>query len=179
MNHSNQQDHLRLIAMPHVLSAEKGRIDVQRPAGGSVKDLMRSIGWVPEGLNARVFIDGQYIRDAVWEQTITQPGQSVIVRAIPMGGGGEGQGKDVVRIVAMVAILGAAIAISGGALAPLAGALAGAGGWAAMVGGSTAALIAGAATSILGTLALSSLIPQPLPRRALPQPLDDHRQVAA
>ena len=49
-----QKTHLRFIAMPHVLSLEKGRIDVQRPAGGSANDLMRSIGWTPENLSAFV-----------------------------------------------------------------------------------------------------------------------------
>lgn len=79
---------LRMIACPHVLSTEKGRIDVLRPAGGSVSDLMRSIAWMPEGLSARVFIDGEYVKDAAWEYTVPRAGQSLIVRAIPMGGGG-------------------------------------------------------------------------------------------
>ena len=57
-----ERENLRIIACPHVLSTEKGRIDVQRPAGGNVKDLLRSIAWVPESLNARVFIDGRICR---------------------------------------------------------------------------------------------------------------------
>ena len=91
-----ERENLRIIACPHVLSTEKGRIDVQRPAGGNVKDLLRSIAWVPESLNARVFIDGEYVKDAAWEYTVPRAGQSVIVRAIPMGGmggGGAGKGK--------------------------------------------------------------------------------------
>ena len=82
-----ERDNLRLIACPHILSIEKGRIDVQRPAGGSVNDLLRSIAWTPEGLSARVFIDGEYVKDAAWEYTVPRAGQSVVVRAIPMGGG--------------------------------------------------------------------------------------------
>ncbi|MBC7837457.1 MAG: hypothetical protein H7Y39_02270, partial [Nitrospiraceae bacterium] len=82
-----ERENLRLIAMPHVLSTEKGRIDVMRPAGGNVNDLMRSIGWTPDRLSARVFIDGEYVEDASWEYTVPRAGQSVIVRAIPMGGG--------------------------------------------------------------------------------------------
>lgn len=34
MNHSDQQDHLRMIATPPISSTEKGRIDVQRQASG-------------------------------------------------------------------------------------------------------------------------------------------------
>lgn len=155
MTHNSPHNDLRLIAMPHILSTEKGRIDVQRPAGGSVKDLLRSIAWVPEGLNARVFIDGHYIKDAVWEQTITQPGQSVVVRAIPMGGGmggGGGGGKDAMMIVAMVGVL--ALAIAAPYLAPVAWGMVGA--W------SGAALTA--TISIVGSLAVTALIPSALPR---------------
>lgn len=173
---NDEQGPLRLIGLPHVFSTEKGRIDVQRPAGGNVNDLIRSIGWTPDSLSARVFIDGEYVKDAAWEYTVPRAGQSMVVRAIPMDGG---QGKDATRLVAFIAIMGLALAVSGGAAAPLAGTLFGAGGWAAMVGGSTAALIAGAATSIIGSLAISSLVPQPLPRRGHPQPLGDHREVAA
>ena len=176
MNPTNQQEDFRLIACPHVFSIEKGRIDALRPAGGTVNDLIRSIGWTPDGLSARVFIDGEYVKDAAWEYTVTRPGQSVVVRAVPMGG--EGGGKDVGRIVAMVAIMALAIAVSGGALAPLAAAF-GAGGMGLLAAGSTYAVLLGASISIVGSLALTGLIPSPLPRRALPQPLDDHREVAA
>ena len=175
MEHSEQQD-FRLIACPHVFSIEKGRIDVLRPAGGTVNDLIRSIGWTPDRLSARVFIDGEYVKDAAWEYTVPRAGQSVVVRAVPMGGEG---GKDTTRLVAMVAVMALAIAVSGGAFAPLAAAF-GAGGMGLLAAGSTYAVLAGAAVSIIGTLALNGLIPSPLPRRALPhQPMDDHREVAA
>lgn len=170
MERSEQQD-FRLIACPHIFSTEKGRVDVLRPAGGNVNDLIRSIGWTPDGLSARVFIDGEYVKDAAWEYTVPRAGQSVVVRAVPMGGS-EG-GKDTARIVAMIGIMALAIAMP------------------AMIGliGVGAALFATTpfvgigltvATSIVGSLALNGLIPSALPRRAaLPQPLDDHREVAA
>ena len=145
---------LRLIAMPHILSAEKGRIDVTRPAGGTVNDLMRSIGWPSDRLHARVFLDGEYVKDAVWESTVPSPGQSVVVRAVPMGGGGGG--KDVGRLVAMIAVM--SLAIAAPYISPFI-----VGAWAGT------ALTVG--ISIAGTLAISGLIPTPLPRRTLPQPL--------
>lgn len=154
---------LRMIAMPHVLSTEKGRIDVMRPAGGSVNDLMRSIGWTPDSLSARVFIDGEYVKDAAWEYTVPRAGQSVIVRAIPMGGGG-GQGKDATMIVAMVGIIALSVAMPA-----MIGSLGLMGAIIATTPGVAAAITA--ATSITLSLALSGLIPQPLPRRALPQPV--------
>ena len=162
-----EREHLRLIACPHILSAEKGRIDVMRPAGGNVNDLMRSIGWTPDSLSARVFIDGEYVKDAAWEYTVPRAGQSVIVRAIPMGGamggGGGGQGKDAMMIVAMVGIIALSVAMPA-----MIGSLGIMGAIIATTPGVAAVLTA--ATSITLSLALSGLIPQPLPRRALPQP---------
>ena len=150
--------------MPHILSAENGRIDVTRPAGGTVNDLMRSIGWPSDSLHARVFIDGEYVKDAVWESTVPSPGQSVVVRAVPMGGGGGG--KDIGRLVAMVAVI--ALAVSMPALVGFIGV------GAALFAGTTAGAFAlTAATSIIGTLAISGRIPTPLPRRTLPQPLPE------
>jgi hypothetical protein len=165
-----EQNNLRLIACPHVLSIEKGRIDVMRPAGGTVKDLMHSIAWTSDLLNARVFIDGVYIKEAAWEYTTPQAGQAVIVRAIPMGGGGGG-GKDVIMIVAMVAIMAAAIASGQLYAIPLAGAT-------GMSIAASSAVITGA-VSIAGTLAITALIPAPLPRRALPQPVREHELMEA
>ena len=72
---------------------------------------MRSIGWTPDSLSARVFIDGEYVKDAAWEYTIPRAGQSVVVRAIPMGGGGGNQGKDAGRMAAMIGIMVVAISI--------------------------------------------------------------------
>ena len=170
MNPTNQQEDFRLIACPHVFSIEKGRIDALRPAGGTVNDLIRSIGWTPDGLSARVFIDGEYVKDAAWEYTVTRPGQSVVVRAVPMGGS-EG-GKDTTRIVAMIAIMVLAVAL------PPAIGLLGVGA-ALFVTTPFVGLAITGTISIVGSLALNGLIPSPLPRRALPQPLDDHRAVAA
>ena len=158
---SNPQDKLRLIACPHVLSIEKGRIDVLRPAGGTVNDLVRSIGWTPEGLSARVFIDGEYIKDAAWEYTVPQAGQAVIVRAIPTGG--DGGGKQVGQIAAMVAIIVLATVLQQHYATPLALA------WG--ISTMTASAVIVSATTIVGALAMTALIPTPLPRRALPQPV--------
>ena len=150
-----ERENLRLIACPHILSTEKGRIDVMRPAGGSVSDLMRSIAWTPEGLSARVFIDGEYVKDAAWEYTVPLPGQSVVVRAIPMGGGG--QGKDATMIVALVGIIALSLAMPA-----MIGSLGVMGAIIATTPGVAGALVAG--TSIGLTLALAARIPQALPR---------------
>jgi hypothetical protein len=141
-------------------------------AGGNVNDLMRSIGWTPDQLSARVFIDGEYIKDDAWEYTV--PRQSVVVRAIPTGGGGGGnQGKDTGRMVAMIGIMVLAIATQQYWAAGLVAATGG------MLSVTVATAVGFGAISITSSLALSGLIPAPLPRRTLSRPLEDRRQVAA
>lgn len=168
MNPCNQQDHLRLIAMPHILSTEKGRIDVMRPAGGNVTALLRSIGWPHDRLSARVFIDGRLIEQAQWEYCVPRAGQSVVARAIPMGGEG---GKDVGRLVAMIGIIALSFYVGGGGLGAFLPEALGM----AFASGTTAASVLAVATSIVGVLALNGLIPAPLPRRALPRPTPEPR----
>ena len=147
---------VHLIACPS-LALEHGKIDRYVPEGGTVADHLRAIGWQPDRLNARVFIDGVFIEQAQWEYAAPLAGQAFITRVIPMGGG-EG-GKSALRIVAMLAIVAAAVATGQlefiAAYGPLAGPL------------------VTAAISIAGSLALSGLIPAPLPRRALPQPMPE------
>ena len=172
MNHSEQQN-LRLIACPHVFSVEHGRIDALRPSGGTVRDLLQSIAWTRDHESVRVYVDGVLVHQAQWEFVVPSAGQSVVVRAIPTGGGG---GKDIGRLVAMVAIIGASLFISGGGLgAFLPEALA-----MGLSAGTTAANVLAVTTSIVGVLAINGLIPAPIPRRALPQPLPTpHLQEAA
>lgn len=142
---------LRLIACPSILSNEHGRIDALRPAGGSISDLLRSIGWTREAAYARVTIDGVPVRDAVWETTYPQAGQAVVVRAIPRGGD---QGKQALRIVASIAVIAAAIAMPYG-LAAL-----GAPGLLTASGGLTAFGVgASATTSIIGSTQGLRLLP--------------------
>lgn len=151
----------RMIACPHILSNDKGKIDVSRPVGGTITDIMRSIGWTHEGLSARVFLDGELVKNAAWEYTLPTAGQSLVVRAIPMGGE---NGKSALRIVAMIAVIAAALAMPG--------AIMGMGFYGAIA--MTTPGMAGALSaviSIAGTLAVTARIPPPLPR------LCDLRQV--
>ena len=155
MEQLDTQHSYRVIACPHILSADKDKIDVQRPAGGSVSDLLASIGWT-DRLSARVFLDGELIPDARWEYTLPKAGQSLVIRAIPMGGE---NGKTALRIVAMIAVIAASIVTANP------------GGVVAGVLGTTGALAAGVAVSVAGTLAITATIPPALSR------LSDQRQV--
>jgi hypothetical protein len=163
MEHTNHEN-IRIIACPHVFSTENGRIDRKVSTGGTVGEHLRAIGWQPESMSARVYIDGVLIPEAQWEYAVPRVGQSLVARAIPTGTGG---GKDVARIVAMLAVISLAMYVSGGGLGAILPEALGM----AFASGTTAANVLAVATSIVGTLALNGLIPAPLPRRALPQPL--------
>ena len=152
---------LRLIACPHPLSIENGRIDRMVPEGATVAEMIRGeLGWSTEGLNALVFIDEERIPSAQWESAIPKAGQNLSVRAIPMGGGeGGDQGKTALRIVAMLAVVVAASFV--GAIFP-----------------PPFNIMVTAALTIAGSLAINALIRAPLRRRPLPIPQQSLKEVA-
>jgi sulfur carrier protein ThiS len=150
----------RLIACP-TLSHET-RTDTYVHAGASVGDALRGLGWTTDGLSARVFIDGQLIPDAEWEQATPKAGQAVVVRRVMSGGGGGNTGKQIGMLVGMIALMAASFFVPG-AIAGAASFLGASGGvWGGIVGSSWA-IQAGAL--VAGSLALHGPIPRPLPRR--------------
>ena len=152
---------LRLVACPRPFSVD--RIDRQVTAGGSIADIMRETGLDPDPIYARVFIDDVLVPKAYWEKVRPKAGHTLTVRVIPTGSGG---GKDVLRIVAMIAIIAAAIFL-GPEFAGFLGFEAGTPGFLA----ASAAITAG--TSIGGSLRMNACIPpprsQPGPREELPR----------
>lgn len=142
----------RLVVAPHLLSVEKDRLDVYRPAGGSVADILKSLGWTRDSLHARVIIDGRVIPEARWEYTVPAPRQSVCIRAIPMDS--RGQGKDALRIAATITVIVGAIA-TGGLVATAIGAGASFIGLSATTWGG----IAAAGVSITGSARTLDLLP--------------------
>jgi len=140
---------IRLIACPH-LADEWDKIDRYVPAGPTVAAHLRAIGWKPEGLHARVFIDGEFVEQARWKYTVPQAGQSFVTRVIPSGG--QGGGKDALRIVSMLAIVVASMFVP-----PLIGATGVAG--ALFVTTPGMAAFTSAAVSIAGSLRATSLLP--------------------
>lgn len=167
-----ENETIRLIACPHILSIEKDRIDLEKPVGSTIKELMQSIAWHPSGMSARVLLDGKLVKEAEWGYVVPSAGQSLVMRAFPMGGDG-GQGKDAMRIGLMIGVVAASIFTAGAA----AGAV-GIGGTFLGIGAAGWGAAAGAAVSIVGTLTINGCIPPPRPRRSLPRPLEHQREAA-
>jgi len=159
------QPAIRLIICPN-MNPEKDRTDccVSAEKGKTIRDHLLDLGWQPDSLNARVSIDGELVNNARWEYAIPRGGQTLVIRVIPCGG--EGGGKAVLRIIAVLGVIVASFFTAGGGLAGLAGYFGGAGAWAGMLGGSVGASLAAAAVSIVGSVRINALIP-PQTRRHL------------
>jgi hypothetical protein len=159
----------RMIACPS-LSHER-RTDRYFPAGRTIGDYLRELGWTPSRMSARVTIDGVLVPEAEWQTVVPQAGQAVIVRAIPQGGGnGQGGGKQAAQIAAMLALTVASIYLAGGGAESLLGASFGK----ELFGANALAV----GLLVGGSLALHGHIPAPLPRRSLPLPLRELKEAA-
>jgi hypothetical protein len=123
------------------------RIEATIPEGRTITQMIRAIGFDPDPLHARVFIDDRKIEKAQWEYVTPKAGELVTVRAVPQGGGGGS--KDVIRLVALIAVAAVAIYVSGPAGASL-------------LGSQFAAGAAGLAVTVVGSLVVNGLIPEAL-----------------
>lgn len=148
-----------MIVCPRPFTME-GRTTKQMRPGMTIADMLWEFDLNPDTLPARVLIDDCVVEKAYWHVVKPKAHHLVSVRVIPEGGGS--QGKDILRIVAMVGILALAIFVP-----PAIG----------LVGAT--AYFATAAIGIAGNLAMSGLIPAPLPRRIPHQQIKGHRKEAA
>lgn len=154
----------RLIACQSI--SHERRSDQYIPQGKTVGECLKQLGWQTEGLNARVFIDGQLCQGE-WLDAKPAAGQAVVVRRVFQGGGQGGGGKNIGMMIGMLLILAASF-YAPGAIAGLSSFLGASGGvWGGIIGASgpiTTAL------TVAGALALHARVPRPLPRR-LPIPM--------
>jgi len=155
--------HVPMVVCPRPFTLEGRQVRSFAP-GESIADLMRHFDLDPATVPARVFLDDQLIESAYWHRVRPKAGHLVSVRVIPEGGG---QGKDVLRIVAMIGVV--ALAIAAPYLAPV--------GWGLVGSASGAWLTAG--VGIVGSLVTAGPIPSPLPRRLAPQLIEESKQVTA
>ena len=153
---------VRVTALRHPFRTE--RIIVELPAGGSIADLLRILGLGPR-FPTRVFLDDRTIAQDEHERTYPRPGQMLVVRAIPAGGG---RSKDTeILTIAVTAIAAVASWGAGAAIAAAATPAAAAGAsaattptWALALG----AFVGGAineSVKFLGGLAINAMIPPP------------------
>lgn len=141
--------------VPHPFTAE--RIHRQIDPGGSVAEIISS--FQPDaGLSryAHVYLNGDYVPEDQWSLVTPEPGTTLSIRLVPVGGGGGG-GKNPLRTVLSLAMIAAGNWAAGSSF------FAGLSGGASFMGLN---LGRGLATgfSLLGNLALNALAPPPRPR---------------
>ena len=133
---------LQLVACPHPF--RDAQVVHQIAAGGTVAEILAGNGMgdvlAGDWLGAVVEIDGVEVLPEWWGRVRPRAGHLMTVKVIPAGGEG---GKEVVRMVAMLALVAGAIAL---------------GQWEFL---GAAAPYIGAAAGIGGALALNALIPPP------------------
>ncbi len=149
MESNETTSYVPMIVCPRPFTLE-GRTTKQMRPGMTIADMLWEFDLNPDTLPARVLIDDCVIEKSYWHVVKPKAHHLVSVRVIPEGGGS--QGKDILRIVAMVGILALAIFV------PPAIGLTGAVG-----------LFATAAIGIAGNLAMSGPVPAHLPRRMIHQ----------
>ena len=151
----------RLTVIPNLL-VEHGRIDRSLRDGETIADAMRAHGWTPEMVHARVSIDGRMIPSAQWESITPVRGSSIVIRRVPMGGGGGGGGgKQTGQLIGMIAVMALAIAApyaAPGLVAAMGGSFGG-----LLAAGTWGGTLLSAGVGISGMLAMRALIPPPLP----------------
>ena len=132
----------QLVVRPHVVS-QRGTQYLSLQGDKSVGQLVDETGTPDEMRDyLEVFINGQHIDRETWHQTFPNDDAHVLIAAVAHGGGG----KNILRLVAVIAIA---------VFAPYAAGALG------FVAGTTSALVATAAITVAGTLALNALFPPP------------------
>jgi hypothetical protein len=127
-----------VVVCPRPFTLE-GRMARRIPAGKTIADILREFDLDPDRIPARVFLDDCLIENAYWHRVRPKAGHALSVRVIPAD---SGNSKDILRIVAMIGVLALAIFV------PPAIGLAG-----------PLAAFASAGIGIIGSLAISALIP--------------------
>ncbi len=149
MESNETTSYVPMIVCPRPFTLE-GRTTKQMRPGMTIADMLWEFDLNPDTLPARVLIDDCVVEKAYWHVVKPKAHHLVSVRVIPEGG--SSQGKDILRIVAMVGILALAIFV------PPAIGLTG-----------SMALFAGAGITLAGNLAMAGPVPAALPRRTIPQ----------
>lgn len=133
------------------------------PEGVSLGELRRHMSCLPHDFDTRgvICINGRPVYRSAWERITPKPSHNgvpveITFHATPMGGGkGKEGGKNILAIVAGIALTALTGFVAGGGLATKFGF------GAAFAKGGIGALLAGAGVSLVGSLLLSALVPPP------------------
>jgi hypothetical protein len=113
------RDTFRVVAATRPFSTE--RVDLELEEGRTILEILRDAG-VSEHADARVFVGDILIPRKHWGYVRPKRGSVVTIRAIPTGGGGNGDSNKTLRTVFQVVVLIAAVVLnilSYGATTPL------------------------------------------------------------
>ncbi len=135
-----------MIVCPKPFTME-GRTQKRMRPGMTIADMLWEFDLNPDTLPARVLIDDCVVEKAYWHVVKPKAHHLISVRVIPEGGGN--QGKDILRIVAMVGVLALAI------FAPYA---AGALGYGLLGAGTLGGSLLTAGVGIVGSMGPNTLI---------------------
>ncbi|HUY28601.1 MAG TPA: hypothetical protein VMV27_14420 [Candidatus Binataceae bacterium] len=131
------------------------------PVGGSVADMLRSIG-LDTAVPARVFLDDRMLIPKERAHVYPKPGQIVAVRVVPAGGG---SGKDTeIMLIALAAVTAVVTYGAGGFVAASLAAPGAAAAAGPTLAGAAGAFVSGALSETLkfaGTQLTNALIPPP------------------
>jgi predicted phage tail protein len=139
---------------------------VEMPAGTNLLAMVRAAG-LPEKFHqfVRVFVNDGEVPRAAWGRVRPRVGATVYIRVVPQGGGGEGQRKNILATVLMLVVVVAAAYFAPTLATSLTGLSAGAPGFA------MAKSLVSAGLTMIGSLAISALIPPPTPDQGIPSQL--------
>ena len=144
---------IKMTAVIHPFKTERKSLEFDE--GTTIKDMV--LYAQPNAAKMRhaiVFINGRVIPKNIWEEHKPKTGELVEVRAFPIPHGGGGGGKDILRVVLMIAV----IALSAGAGFGAVAALGLTGGWAVVVGAVVTGIV-----GVAGMLAVNALCPTKTP----------------
>ncbi len=142
----------RVRLLPHPFSIE--RVEKHVESGQTIYEIMGAAGCTP-GRSYIVLLNGRFIPSEMWKRVRPKVHAEVIIKAVPMGGGGDGDQNKTLRTVLQIVIVIVAIVIiiaTSGSATP----------WVV-----TAGLWAAGAVSVVGNLAIAALLP---PKFNLPKP---------
>lgn len=124
------------------------------PDGKTIEELISMVRDIPDNVwsNGRAAIGGTEVPRSWWSRVRIKSGTALSLTIYPKGGGGDT--KEIISIVALIAVIAAASFVSAGALAPFLGA-----GFAAGTFGAQAAALG---LTVVGQLAISALAPPPI-----------------